>query len=126
MPKILVADDEPDVREFLHDELTKAGFSVTTVASGADAVVMAAEGAFDLFVLDMYMPGLDGIQTTRVLRKIAPDVPILGLTGYVGQGYMAQAAHFGVTCLSKPISMVDLIQEINEALQSNWTKRGRE
>ncbi len=117
MPKILIAEDEPDLRDFLHDELTEAGFTVTTVANGADAIVAAAEGAFDLFLLDMFMPGLDGLQTTRVLRKIVPAVPILGLTGYLGRGYMSQAAHFGVICLSKPISTDDLIREINEALE---------
>ena len=125
MPKILIAEDEADLRDFLRDELTEAGFTVTAVANGADAIVAAAEGSFDLFLLDMFMPGLDGVQTTRVLRKIVPDVPILGLTGYLGRGYMAQVAHFGVICLSKPISTADLIQEISETLESRPSDRNK-
>ncbi len=86
MPKILIAEDDADVRLFLQEELTDAGFTVTGVGDGADAVVVAVEESFDLYLLDMLMPGLDGIQTIRVLKKVTPAVPIIGLTGYVGLG----------------------------------------
>jgi two-component system nitrogen regulation response regulator NtrX len=118
MPKILIAEDDADVRLFLQEELTEAGFTVTGVGDGADAVVVAVDESFDLYLLDMLMPGLDGIQTIRVLKKVTPDVPIIGLTGYVGLGYMAQASAYGVICLPKPVVMADLIQEINEAIHS--------
>ena len=118
MPRILIAEDDPDVRSFLEDELTSAGFTVTAVDNGADAVVAAVEQPYDLYLLDMLMPGLDGIQTIRVLKKVTPDVPIIGLTGYVGLGYMAQAAAYGVICLAKPVVISDLIREINEAIAS--------
>jgi hypothetical protein len=45
-------------------------------------------------------------------------MPIIGLTGYVGRGYMAQASAYGVTCLSKPLNMDILLREVNEALSS--------
>jgi CheY-like chemotaxis protein len=118
MPRILIAEDDPDVRSFLEDELTNAGFTVTAVDNGADAVVAAVEQSYDLYLLDMLMPGLDGIQTIRVLKKVTPDVPIIGLTGYVGLGYMAQAAAYGVICLAKPVVISDLIREINDAIAS--------
>ena len=116
MPRILIAEDDGDVRLFLEEELMDAGFSVSGVSNGADAIVAAAEEAFDLYLLDMLMPGLDGIQTIRVLRKITPKVPIIGLTGYVGLGYMAKAAAYGVICLAKPVVVADLIKEINTAM----------
>ena len=118
MPKILIAEDDADVRLFLQEELTDAGFTVTGVGDGADAVVVAVEESFDLYLLDMLMPGLDGIQTIRVLKRVTPDVPMIGHTGYVGLGYMAQASAYGVICLPKPVVMADLIKEINEAIQS--------
>jgi two-component system nitrogen regulation response regulator NtrX len=118
MPRILIAEDDADVRAFLRDELTDAGFSVTGVDNGAEAVVAAAEGSYDLYLLDMLMPGLDGIQTIRVLKKVTPEVPIIGLTGYVGLGYMAQASAYGVICLAKPVVMADLVREINEAISA--------
>lgn len=112
MQKILLADDERDVRTLLQGELESAGYRVTAVASGADAVIAAADGGYDLYLLDMMMPGLNGVQTIQVLRKITPRVPILGLTGYTGQGYMAQASAYNVTCLAKPIDINDLLGEI--------------
>jgi DNA-binding response OmpR family regulator len=116
MPRILVVEDDSAVREFLHDELSEASFSVTAVKNGVDAIVTASEQPFDLVLLDMLMPGLDGIQTLKVLRKVAPGMPIIGLTGYVGRGYMAQALTYGVTCLSKPVDMDELLKEIREVL----------
>jgi two-component system nitrogen regulation response regulator NtrX len=116
MPRILIAEDERDLRDFLRDELMDANFTVSTVSNGADAIVEAVEASYDVYLLDMFMPGMDGIQTIRVLRKITPDVPILGLTGYMGQGYMSQAAAWGVTCLAKPVEMQALIQELNEVI----------
>jgi two-component system nitrogen regulation response regulator NtrX len=118
MNKILLAEDEPDLRLFLHDELTDMNFKVTVVANGAEAILAAVEEPQDLYVLDMMMPGMDGIQTIRVLRKITPHVPILGLTGHVGQGYMSHASAYGVICLSKPIRIEDLVREINEAISA--------
>ncbi len=116
MPKILLVEDEVDVRNFLSDELVDRRFSVTAVGNGADAIVAAVDERFDLYLLDMMLPGLDGVQLIRVLRKVTPGVPILGLTGHVGRGYMAQASSHGVTCLSKPIQIDDLLTEIRDVL----------
>jgi two-component system nitrogen regulation response regulator NtrX len=116
MLKILIAEDEKDLRDFLRDELTDANFEVTAVGNGADAIIEAVEQRFDVYLLDMFMPGLDGIQTIRVLRKVTPNIPIIGLTGYMGQGYMSQAAAWGVTCLAKPIEMSNLLRELMDTL----------
>ncbi len=112
MQKILLADDERDVRALLQGELETAGYRVTAVGTGAEAVIAAADGGYDLYLLDMMMPGMNGVQTIQVLRKITPKIPILGLTGYTGQGYMAQASAYNVTCLAKPIDINDLLNEI--------------
>jgi CheY-like chemotaxis protein len=119
MLKLLIADDDANLRDFLKEELTNAGFTVTTVGNGADVIVKAAEQPFDMILLDMLMPGLDGIQVIRVLRKITPSIPIIGLTGYVGRGYMAQAMDLDVTTLTKPIVVPELIKEINDTLKTN-------
>lgn len=121
MTKILLAEDDPDVRLFLQDELTHQHFKVTAVSNGAEAIVAAVDDPYDLYLLDMMMPGLDGIQTIHVLRKVSPAVPILGLTGHIGQGYMSQASAYGVTCLSKPIRIDELIREIEEITRAKKT-----
>ena len=112
MQKILLADDERDVRSLLQAELEGAGYRVTAVATGAEAVIAAADGGFDLYLLDMMMLGRNGVQSTQFLRKMLFQAPILGLTGYTGQGYMAQASAYNVTCLAKPIDVNDLLGEI--------------
>jgi CheY-like chemotaxis protein len=116
MTKLLIADDDADMRDFLRDELINAGFSVSTVSNGADAIVKVTEQPFDLILLDMLMPGLDGIQVIKVMKKIAPQIPIIGLTGYVGRGYMSQAMDLDVITLTKPIVVSGLIEEINSTL----------
>ncbi|HEY9078402.1 MAG TPA: response regulator [Anaerolineaceae bacterium] len=116
MTRMLLADDDADLLEFLKEELIRAGFQVTSVTNGADAIIAAVEQNFDLILLDMMMPGLDGIKVIRVLQKVIPNVPIIGLTGYVGRGYMSQAMSLGVTILTKPIAIPDLLQEVNQVL----------
>ncbi len=116
MNRIILAEDEPDLRNFLSDELRNKDFVVTAVDNGADAVVADAEGSFDLALLDMMMPGLNGVQSIRVLKRIMPELPIIALTGYVGRGYMAEAMAYGVTCFAKPVDMQELLTEINSRL----------
>lgn len=116
MTRLLVIDDDTNLLNFLKEELSEAGFSVQIVDNGADAIVLVAEQSFDLILLDMLMPGLDGIQVVRVLRKVAPGVPIIGLTGYVGRGYMSQAMDLGVNILTKPVVFSELVKEIQETI----------
>ncbi len=117
MKRILLADDDPDLRSLLTDELAGAGFEVYPVTDGVEAVIAASERRFDLFLLDMLMPRMHGRATIRVLRKIAPRTPIIAITGYVEQGYMNEAVAEGVMCLAKPIKVEMLLQEIAKALE---------
>jgi DNA-binding response OmpR family regulator len=118
MQKLLLAEDDTDLRVFLRDELARYQFVVTPVGNGASAVIAAVEENFDAVVLDMLMPGLDGIQTIKVLRRIAPAMPIIGLTGYLGRGYIAEASAYGVRCLAKPVDIEDLVDEIHKTIKA--------
>lgn len=113
MQKILIVDDDTTLLDYLREELSELGFDVHTRDNGADAIVATAEQSYDIILLDMLMPGLDGIQVVRVLRKIAPKVPIIGLTGYVGRGYLSQALGLGVSIMTKPVEVSSLVKEIN-------------
>jgi DNA-binding response OmpR family regulator len=122
MTKLLVIDDDTNLLNFLKEELSEAGFNVQIVDNGADAIVLVAEQSFDLILLDMLMPGLDGIQVVRVLRKVAPGVSIIGLTGYVGRGYMSQAMEIGVNILTKPVVFSELVKEIQDTISAKTRK----
>ncbi len=77
---ILVVDDDPPVRRMLERTLTASGHEVTAVAGGAEALVAAERAAPDFVVLDVAMPGLDGLAVCRRLRAMGLTVPILLLT----------------------------------------------
>src|SRR4029453_4028615 len=76
---VLVVDDEPKIVEVVGDYLRSAGFSVTTAADGQSAVASARARPPDLVVLDLGLPGLDGLDVARELRRASP-VPIIMLT----------------------------------------------
>jgi DNA-binding response OmpR family regulator len=117
MAKLLVVDDDTNLLKFLNEGLTDAGFEVKTIDNGADAIVSAVEEPFDLILLDMLMPGLDGIRVIKVLKKIIPHVPILGLTGYTGKRYVTEATQLGVRILTKPVEFSILVNEVNRAIE---------
>ncbi len=117
MIKVLVADDDVELLNVLKTELSEQNMQVTAVKNGIEALIAAAEQDFDVVILDMHMPHVDGLQAIIVLRKLLPKAGIIGLTGNLGQGYMASGIKYGVSVLSKPISLERLINEVNEALE---------
>ena len=78
--KILVVEDEPLLREGLVDLLEGAGHEVATAEDGPTAVERGAAASFDLVLLDLMLPGIDGIEVCRRLKKVRPALPILMLT----------------------------------------------
>lgn len=114
MAKILVVDDEPDLRRYLADELTDEGHRVDTAADGVEAVLRAIDGGLDAVLMDIRMPRLDGLNTLRILRRLAPNLPVIMFTGQAGQGDMLETTRLGaVTCLLKPVN----IERLKEILQ---------
>ncbi|OGU13901.1 MAG: hypothetical protein A2076_13325 [Geobacteraceae bacterium GWC2_53_11] len=79
---ILIVDDEEMVRYVLTEKLTESGFSVTAVADGMSAVKLFRDTVFDAVLLDLKMPGMDGIETLKELRKLSPDTPIIMVTAF--------------------------------------------
>ena len=77
--RILVVDDEPKIVQLVRDYLERAGFAVSTAGDGNEALMRAHQGRPDLIVLDLGLPGLDGLEVTRRLRRDS-GVPIIMLT----------------------------------------------
>ena len=80
--KILVIDDEAAVLKVYTHWLNKAGFMVETAGTGPEGIAKARTGGYDLILLDLVMPGMDGIETLRQLRAAHPDVPVCIATGF--------------------------------------------
>jgi two-component system cell cycle response regulator DivK len=108
--KILVVDDENDSREVLKTFLEITGYSVVEAADGYEAVEKALDEHPDLIIMDMAMPLVDGVNSTRTMRRHEElrDVPILGVTGF-GSFYKPRAMDAGCTeVLHKPLDFRQL------------------
>lgn len=110
---ILVADDEEIIQELFTAVLSRKGHKITTVANGADAVEYVKKNKYDLIFLDIRMPKMDGFQAFKKIRKIAPDIKIIMMSGYTTDNIMDKAVALGaVEKLKKPFSNVNLLYTI--------------
>ncbi len=117
--RILVVEDNPDNMYVMDRILTHRGYSVGEATSGADALRMIAETPFDLVLMDMQMPGLDGYATVQTIRELVAgkEVPIIAVTAHSMPGDRERTLDAGCTdYVSKPIQTQDLLQLIEHYL----------
>ncbi len=114
--RVLIADDEPISRMIAEKILEKAGYRVSLAENGEEAVAVFREqkGNFDLVLLDLSMPKMDGTEAAREIRKMDSAVLIYGVTGdlFVGSEKLTEAGMNG--CLEKPLSMEEVIKLTEE------------
>jgi DNA-binding response OmpR family regulator len=109
--KILVVDDEAYIREFLHSVLTDDGYEVITADDGLAALPMAVEQQPDLILLDIMMPGLNGMETGQRLRErpTTRNIRVIILTAYDLRERLEQSITAGADdFLGKPIDVTEL------------------
>jgi DNA-binding response OmpR family regulator len=118
MPRILLIDDDAAVCSAISLILDQEGFAVTTAADGQAGLDLAQANTFDLAIVDMFMPGLDGMETIGRLRRIAPAMPIIATSGAVTSGpgsadVLSVATERGAAMvIHKPFRPRDLLQAI--------------
>ena len=95
MTRILVVEDEPGIALGLEDDLQMEGYEVETVADGVTASRRAKEGGFDLILLDIMLPGKDGFEVCRELRRQGLRTPILVLTAKTQEAEKVMALELG-------------------------------
>jgi CheY-like chemotaxis protein len=116
--RILVADDESVVRSFLRTVLEGAGYVVIEAGNGKQALKEILAGAVDLVITDLVMPEQEGIETIRALRRDAPGVGIIAISGAFGGQYLRTAKLLGANIvLSKPVSAESLLAAVAEMLE---------
>ena len=114
--RVLLVDDEELFLTALAKRMTKRGFDVATAENGQVAVEMAAARGFDVIVLDLAMPGFDGIETLKRLRAADPDLQIILLTGHATVSAGVEAMKLGaMDFLQKPADFQELLAKIEEA-----------
>jgi DNA-binding response OmpR family regulator len=115
---ILVAEDQTDIRDLLVMNLQSAGYTVEAVADGHAALASQSERASDLLVLDLMMPGLDGLEVTKALRARGRSTPILMLTAKSTELDRVLGLELGADdYLTKPFSLAELLARVKALLR---------
>jgi two-component system response regulator MprA len=117
-PRVLVVDDDRAVRESLRRSLEFNGYAVSLAADGAEALAGIAAAAPDVVVMDVMMPRLDGLETTRALRSAGNDLPILVLTARDAVGDRVEGLDAGADdYLTKPFALQELLARLRALLR---------
>jgi DNA-binding response OmpR family regulator len=117
MKTILVVDDEPQILQLVRDYLEHGGFTVVTAADGSSALRIAATQHPDLVILDLGLPGIDGLDVTRSLRR-SGVVPIIMLTARTDESDKLVGLELGADdYLTKPFSPKELVARVRSVLR---------
>src|SRR5215471_17279904 len=118
IPKVLVVDDEPNIRELVQVALKFHGCAVTTSATGADALALAETADPDLIVLDVVLPDIDGFEVCRRLRASDNDVPVIFLTARdTTSDTVTGLTLGGDDYITKPFSVEALVARVRAVLR---------
>src|SRR6201992_1497599 len=115
--KILLAEDDNDMRRFLVKALENAGFAVASFDNGLSAYQRLCEEPFEMLLTDIVMPEMDGIELARRAAELDPDIKIMFITGFAAVALNSDsAAPKNAKVLSKPIHLRELVSEVQKLL----------
>lgn len=116
-PTILIVDDEPSILQSLGGLLTDEGFEITTASNGYEALQSIEGDAPDLILLDIWMPGIDGLETLKEIKQNYPHIQVILITGHGTIETAVQATKLGAfDFIEKPLAIERVIVAINNAL----------
>ena len=122
MAKIILAEDDTDMRRFLVKALQNAGYDVISYDNGLSAYQRLREEPFELLLTDIVMPEMDGIELARRASELDPDIKIMFITGFAAVALNSDsAAPKNAKVLSKPVHLRDLVNEVGRC----WPPEGR-
>ncbi|MGD8366826.1 MAG: response regulator [Desulfobacterales bacterium] len=114
--RVLLVDDETDFLETIVKRLQKRNTTVAGVQSGFEALDLLQREEFDVVVLDVRMPGMDGIETLREIRKRFPLVEVVLLTGHANMEVAVEGMELGAfDYLMKPVDLDELLYKVQDA-----------
>jgi two-component system, cell cycle response regulator CpdR len=117
MPKIILAEDDSDMRRFLVKALQNAGYDVISFDNGLSAYQRLREEPFELLLTDIVMPEMDGIELARRASELDPDIKIMFITGFAAVALNSDAsAAKNAKVLSKPVHLRELVNEVQKML----------
>lgn len=121
---VLVVDDDEMVRYVLTEKLSEVGFSTTSVGDGLKAIELFSEANFDAVLLDLKMPGLDGIETLKELRKHDPGIPVIMVTAFGDIATAVEAIKLGAyDFVEKPPQISRIVVTLRRAIEKASLER---
>lgn len=120
MKHILIVDDSPNIWEIMRATLEQQAWQVHEAADGPEAIEKVQKLKPDVVVLDMSMPGLDGLETARELKRLSPSLPLLMFTNFASpQQLTEEALAAGIAAVVSKDEMQDLIYSLHAVLASS-------
>ena len=117
--RLLLVDDEESYVNVLSKRMTKRNFEVSSALSGAQAIRILRKQDFDAVVLDLKMEDMDGIEVLKILKTMAPELPVIMLTGHGSETAAREGITFGAfDYLTKPCDLDELIEKIQAACEA--------
>ncbi len=118
--KILITDDRAGIRSLLKEVLQESGYEVLTAAGGQEGIKIVQENTIDIVLLDMKMPGMDGLETLRLIKKAQPNVKVIIMTAYEDMEIIKEVQKRGASCyISKPFDIEELLSTIKRLLKKS-------
>ncbi|WP_336636631.1 response regulator [Lysinibacillus fusiformis] len=118
MKRLLIVDDQQGIRLLLNEVLKKEGYVTYLAANGLEALKYADEQNMDCVLLDMKIPGMDGIEILRRLKEKFPKLPVFMMTAYGELDVVQEALNLGaIRYFTKPFDIFEVRDEVNKALQ---------
>jgi two-component system response regulator (stage 0 sporulation protein F) len=115
--KILIIDDQEGIRQLLREVFKDSGYSIFTAANGKEALEIASSEKPQLAMLDMKLPGMNGIQILEQLKKTNPDLKVIMMTAYGDAQTVNKAIGLGaICCMFKPFDIFEVKSRVNEIL----------
>jgi two-component system nitrogen regulation response regulator NtrX len=115
---ILIVDDEPAIQSALRGVFEDEGYRVTAVGSGAEAIGVVGDEAPDVVFLDIWMPGLDGLETLAQLKRVRPEIAIVMISGHATIETAVKATRLGAyDFIEKPLSLDKTLVTVTRALE---------
>jgi two-component system response regulator HydG len=109
-PKVLIVDDDAGMCDTMCDILKSEGFQAISASSGHKAIEKCAQNHYDLVLLDIHMPGMDGVETLRAIKRLDTQVRVIMITGFEGEEAAAQAMEAGAEAVfRKPLDVASFL-----------------
>ncbi len=121
MSQILIVDDEAGIRTVLAGILEDEGFVVETAQDGYQAIELAKESVYSLIFMDMKMPGINGLETYREVKRVSPGTIVVMMTGFTLEELVSDALKEGAyAVLFKPLDMGQIINIVQSVMNVTW------